>query len=219
LSSAIPAPVSPTVRGPLPFRLQGRDISVPRAHAPAQAYARTYLCAHTLPWSASVVAVFRSAVDDLARTSGLTRDRVEVIYNPVITPDIMPARARRRTSPVRPRAGTRDPRRGPGSPAEGLSDAHPRLRRGSTAAAGAPGIPRRGGEPHGSRGAGAELAMEDAVSVPGFRDNAMAYIAGSGCSCSCPPGRAADRAHRGARRGDSRGVHRLPQWPAGDPQR
>jgi glycosyltransferase involved in cell wall biosynthesis len=38
------------------------------------------------PWAASVVAVSRGAADDLARTSGLSRDRVEVIYNPVITP-------------------------------------------------------------------------------------------------------------------------------------
>lgn len=41
------------------------------------------------PWAASVVAVSRGAADDLARTTGLPRDRVEVVYNPVITPAIL----------------------------------------------------------------------------------------------------------------------------------
>ena len=41
------------------------------------------------PWAASVVAVSRGAADDLARTTGLARDRLEVIYNPVITPAVM----------------------------------------------------------------------------------------------------------------------------------
>lgn len=41
------------------------------------------------PWAAGVVAVSRGAADDLSRTSGLPRDRVEVIYNPVITPAIL----------------------------------------------------------------------------------------------------------------------------------
>jgi glycosyltransferase involved in cell wall biosynthesis len=37
------------------------------------------------PWAARVVAVSRGAADDLARTSGLPRDCVDVVYNPVIT--------------------------------------------------------------------------------------------------------------------------------------
>ena len=41
------------------------------------------------PWATTVVAVSRGAADDLARTSGLPRDRVEVVYNPVITPTMM----------------------------------------------------------------------------------------------------------------------------------
>jgi glycosyltransferase involved in cell wall biosynthesis len=41
------------------------------------------------PWAASIVAVSRGAADDLSRTTGLPRDRVEVVYNPVITPAIM----------------------------------------------------------------------------------------------------------------------------------
>lgn len=41
------------------------------------------------PWAASVVAVSRGAADDLARTSGLPRERVQVVYNPVITPGLL----------------------------------------------------------------------------------------------------------------------------------
>jgi glycosyltransferase involved in cell wall biosynthesis len=41
------------------------------------------------PWAASVVAVSRGAADDLVRTSGLPSDLVRVVYNPVITPEIL----------------------------------------------------------------------------------------------------------------------------------
>jgi glycosyltransferase involved in cell wall biosynthesis len=41
------------------------------------------------PWAAGVVAVSGGAADDLVRTSGLPRDRVRVVYNPVITPAIL----------------------------------------------------------------------------------------------------------------------------------
>ncbi len=41
------------------------------------------------PWASCVVAVSRGAADDLARTAGLPRDKIEVIYNPVITPPVM----------------------------------------------------------------------------------------------------------------------------------
>lgn len=41
------------------------------------------------PWATSVVAVSRGAADDLARTTGLPRERVQVIYNPVITPALL----------------------------------------------------------------------------------------------------------------------------------
>jgi glycosyltransferase involved in cell wall biosynthesis len=41
------------------------------------------------PWASEVVAVSRGAADDLARASGLPRDRVQVVYNPVITTSIL----------------------------------------------------------------------------------------------------------------------------------
>src|SRR5215210_2178717 len=41
------------------------------------------------PWAASVVAVSRDAADDFARAAGIPRERVEVVYNPVITPRLL----------------------------------------------------------------------------------------------------------------------------------
>ena len=41
------------------------------------------------PWADSVVAVSRGAADDLARTIGLAPQKVHVIYNPVITPALL----------------------------------------------------------------------------------------------------------------------------------
>jgi len=48
-----------------------------------------YLLGTFYPWAARIVAVSRGAADDLARTSGLPRDRIDVIYNPVITPSML----------------------------------------------------------------------------------------------------------------------------------
>jgi glycosyltransferase involved in cell wall biosynthesis len=41
------------------------------------------------PWAAAIVAVSRGAADDLANTAGVPRDRIKVIYNPVITPSML----------------------------------------------------------------------------------------------------------------------------------
>jgi glycosyltransferase involved in cell wall biosynthesis len=54
-----------------------------------------YLLRTFYPWASAIVAVSRGAADDLAQTSGIPRDRIEVVYNPVITPELM-AQARRR---------------------------------------------------------------------------------------------------------------------------
>ncbi|HYC31549.1 MAG TPA: glycosyltransferase [Gemmatimonadales bacterium] len=51
------------------------------------------------PWASSIVAVSEGAADDLARTSGLRRERVSVVYNPVITPEMMAMAARRPDHP------------------------------------------------------------------------------------------------------------------------
>jgi glycosyltransferase involved in cell wall biosynthesis len=44
------------------------------------------------PSADEVVAVSQGAADDLVRTTGLPADKVDVIYNPVITPDLLAAR-------------------------------------------------------------------------------------------------------------------------------
>ena len=41
------------------------------------------------PWADGIVAVSNGVADDLARTLGLPRERIEVIYNPVITPELL----------------------------------------------------------------------------------------------------------------------------------
>jgi glycosyltransferase involved in cell wall biosynthesis len=51
------------------------------------------------PWAASVVTVSRGAADDFARESGWPRARVEVIYNPVITPAMLAQAAGRPDHP------------------------------------------------------------------------------------------------------------------------
>lgn len=43
------------------------------------------------PQAASIVAVSQGAADDLSAVSGLRRDRIEVIYNPVISADVLAA--------------------------------------------------------------------------------------------------------------------------------
>lgn len=40
------------------------------------------------PWADAIVAVSGGVADDLAQVTGIPRDRIEVIYNPVVTPDL-----------------------------------------------------------------------------------------------------------------------------------
>ena len=132
------------------------------------------------PWASCVVAVSRGAADDLATSSGLPRDRVEVVYNPVITPAMM---ALTRQSPDHPWFA-------PGQPPVILGVG--RLTRQKDF----PTLLRAFGEMRQQREArliilgegedrprlqalAAELGVTDDVSLPGFRENAMAYMAGS----------------------------------------
>ena len=41
------------------------------------------------PWADEIVAVSRGAADDLARSARLPRERIRVIYNPVVTPELL----------------------------------------------------------------------------------------------------------------------------------
>jgi glycosyltransferase involved in cell wall biosynthesis len=40
------------------------------------------------PWADGIVAVSTGVADDLARTTNLPRERIQVIYNPIVTPDL-----------------------------------------------------------------------------------------------------------------------------------
>jgi glycosyltransferase involved in cell wall biosynthesis len=40
------------------------------------------------PWADAIVAVSEAVADDLTAVTGLSRDRIEVVYNPVVTPEI-----------------------------------------------------------------------------------------------------------------------------------
>jgi glycosyltransferase involved in cell wall biosynthesis len=132
------------------------------------------------PWAFRVVAVSRGAADDLARTSGLSRDLVEVIYNPVITPDMLAAA---RLAPDHPWFA-------PGQPPVILGVG--RLARQKDF----PTLIRAFAEVRGQRvgrlmilGEGeeraaltalaGELGVADDVALPGFQGNALAYMAGS----------------------------------------
>ena len=140
------------------------------------------------PW-ASVVAVSRGAADDLARTSGLPRERVEVVYNPVITPEVL---ARAREQPGHPWYAPRGPpvilgvgrltRQKDFSSSSGRSP-----RSGGNAAARL--IILGEGEDGPAGGADRRARGQDDVALPGFQDNAMAYMAGRPCSCSLRPGK------------------------------
>lgn len=41
------------------------------------------------PWADRIVSVARGTADDLARTTGLPRERIEVVHNPIVTPELM----------------------------------------------------------------------------------------------------------------------------------
>jgi len=47
------------------------------------------LAKRTYPWADGIVAVSQGVADDLADILGLPREKIEVIYNPVITPELL----------------------------------------------------------------------------------------------------------------------------------
>ena len=97
------------------------------------------------PWADSVVAVSTGVADDLARVAGLKRERVQVIYNPVVTPKM------RRKAPgafgaplVRSRTAARGARGRSVNGPEGLSDLDPCLCSSTGNLSDAPPDPGRG---------------------------------------------------------------------------
>jgi glycosyltransferase involved in cell wall biosynthesis len=132
------------------------------------------------PWAASVVAVSRGAADDLSRTSGVPRDRVEVVYNPVITPGLL---ALAREAPGHPWFAPGQPpvilgvgRLTPQKDFPTLIRAFAEVRRRR------PGrliILGEGEERAVLESLVRELGVTEDVALPGFRENALAYMAGS----------------------------------------
>jgi glycosyltransferase involved in cell wall biosynthesis len=132
------------------------------------------------PWATTVVAVSRGAADDLARTAGLPRDRIEVVYNPVITPAML---ALARQTPDHPWLA-------PGQPPvilgvgrlTGQKDfatlvrafAEVRRRRPARLV-----ILGEGPDRPAIEALARELGVADDMALPGFQDNALAFMAGS----------------------------------------
>jgi glycosyltransferase involved in cell wall biosynthesis len=132
------------------------------------------------PWASRIVAVSRGAADDLARTTGVPRSRVEVIYNPVITPAVLDL-ARRPPdhpwydaggAPVILGVGRLTPQKD--FPTLVRAFAELRRRRGARLI-----ILGEGEDRPALKALVAELGLSDDVSLPGFRDNAPAYMARS----------------------------------------
>jgi glycosyltransferase involved in cell wall biosynthesis len=132
------------------------------------------------PWATSVVAVSRGAADDLARTMRFPRERVEVVYNPVITPAML---AQARQQPDHPWFGAGQPpvilgvgrlTRQKDFPTLIRAFAEVRRRRPARLI-----ILGEGEDRPELEALIGELGLADHVALPGFRDNAMAYLGGS----------------------------------------
>ena len=140
----------------------------------------SYLLRTFYPWATAVVAVSRGAADDLARTSGLPRERVRVVYNPVITPAML-ALARQPPdhpwfAPLQPPVilGVGRLTRQKDFPTLIRSFAELRRDRAVRLM-----ILGEGEERSRLEALIDELGLTEDVALPGFRDNAMAYMAGS----------------------------------------
>ncbi len=132
------------------------------------------------PWAHSVVVVSEGAADDLARTARLPRERVRVIYNPVITPAML-ADARQPLD---------HPWFGAGQPPVILGAGRLTLQKDFATLIRAFAALRRhrearlmilgeGEERRPLEALVAELGVADDVWLPGFRDSAAAYMAHS----------------------------------------
>jgi len=130
------------------------------------------------PWAACIIAVSRGAADDLARSAGLPRDKVRVVYNPVITPAML---AQASQSPDHPWFTPEQPpvilgvgRLTPQKDFPTLIRAFAAVRRQRPARL---MILGEGEERPRLEGLVAELGVQSEVALPGFQENAMAYMA------------------------------------------
>jgi glycosyltransferase involved in cell wall biosynthesis len=132
------------------------------------------------PWAGRVVAVSGGAADDLARTSGLPRERMEVVYNPVITPAML---ALARQAPDHPWFSSGQPpvvlgvgRLTRQKDFATLIRAFARVRRQRPARL---LILGEGEERPRLTALADELGVTDDLALPGFRENALSFMAGS----------------------------------------
>jgi glycosyltransferase involved in cell wall biosynthesis len=132
------------------------------------------------PWASSVVAVSQGAAEDLARSSKLPRDRVHVVYNPVITPATVAQASER---PEHPWFAQGNPpvilgagrlTRQKDFPTLVHAFAKVRQRRPARLM-----ILGEGEDRPLLEALAHELGVADDVALPGFRENAMSYMAGS----------------------------------------
>ncbi len=79
--SGVPTQIVVTVRNTLSQGKQGSD-------RPKISFMHR-LIYHFYPWADEIVAVSRGVADDLAKTVKLPRERIKVIYNPVVTPRLL----------------------------------------------------------------------------------------------------------------------------------
>lgn len=132
------------------------------------------------PGAASIVAVSRGAADDLTRATGIPRDRIQVIYNPVITPSII---ACTQKAPDHPWFAPGGPpvilgvgRLSRAKDFPTLIRAFAELRRHRPARL----VILGDGEDRAELEAlVVTLGLDDAVALPGFRDDAAAFMAAS----------------------------------------
>ena len=132
------------------------------------------------PWADVVVAVSRGAADDLVRSVGLPRERVQVVYNPVITPA------------TRAQAGRRPehPWFAPGEPPVVLGVGRLTRQKDFATLLRAFGQVRRcrtarlmilgeGEERPRLEALARELGVAEDMALPGFRDDAVSHMAGA----------------------------------------
>lgn len=133
------------------------------------------------PRANAIIAVSRDAADDLARTARIPRERIEVIYNPVITPSLRQQAGRAPDhpwfAPGQPPVvlGTGRLTRQKDFP--NLIRAFAELRRRRSARL---IILGEGDERPALAALVSELGLDADVALPGFLDNAAAYMAHSG---------------------------------------
>jgi glycosyltransferase involved in cell wall biosynthesis len=64
-------------------------LSLEAAHSPRRRHRlMPRLIGRFYPWADRIVSVARGTADDLARTTGVPRERIEVVHNPIVTPEL-----------------------------------------------------------------------------------------------------------------------------------